>query len=114
MRYDCLMQLAVFPVSNLERHVSPRASMHFVSPIDGPVVRCLQYGPGDLLIASDRRPVPRNQLLNELSSTTGFASSSFPYFAVQPLVLVLDVEFPEVIPLPVEIGPSQIRHPPRT
>jgi hypothetical protein len=38
--------------------------------------------------------------------TTGPASSSLLYFAVEPHILVLDVESPEVAPFPVEIGPS--------
>ena len=38
--------------------------------------------------------------------TTGLASPSFPYFAVEPLVFLRHVEVPEGIPLAIEVGGS--------
>ena len=42
----------------------------------------------------------------DLGVTTGLASPSFPYFAVEPFVFLRDVEVPEGIPLAVEVGGS--------
>ena len=44
-------------------------------------------------------------LLN-LGVTTGLASPSFPYFAVEPLVFLRHVEGPEGVPLAVQVGGS--------
>jgi hypothetical protein len=41
-----------------------------------------------------------------LGVTTGLASPSFPYFAVEPLVFLRHVEVPEGIPLAIEVGGS--------
>ena len=43
---------------------------------------------------------------NEMGVTTGLASPSFPYFAVEPLVFLRHVEVPEGIPLAIEVGGS--------
>ena len=43
---------------------------------------------------------------NQLGVTTGLASPSFPYFAVEPLVFLRHVEVPEGIPLAIEVGGS--------
>ena len=42
----------------------------------------------------------------EKGVTTGLASPSFPYFAVEPLVFLRHVEVPEGIPLAIEVGGS--------
>ena len=42
----------------------------------------------------------------QLGVTTGLASPSFPYFAVEPLVFLRHVEVPEGIPLAIEVGGS--------
>ena len=42
----------------------------------------------------------------DLGVTTGLASPSFPYFAVEPLVFLRHVEVPEGIPLAIEVGGS--------
>jgi hypothetical protein len=46
----------------------------------------------------------------QLGVTTGLASSSVPHFAIESLIFVLHVVFPEGIPISVEICPSQIEH----
>ena len=43
---------------------------------------------------------------NDMGVTTGLASPSFPYFAVEPLVFLRHVEVPEGIPLAIEVGGS--------
>ena len=43
---------------------------------------------------------------NQLGVTTGLASPSFPYFAVEPLVFLRHVEGPEGVPLAVQVGGS--------
>ena len=43
---------------------------------------------------------------SDLGVTTGLASPSFPYFAVEPLVFLRHVEVPEGIPLAIEVGGS--------
>ena len=43
---------------------------------------------------------------NQKGVTTGLASPSFPYFAVEPLVFLRHVEVPEGIPLAIEVGGS--------
>ena len=43
---------------------------------------------------------------SEKGVTTGLASPSFPYFAVEPLVFLRHVEVPEGIPLAIEVGGS--------
>ena len=42
----------------------------------------------------------------DMGVTTGLASPSFPYFAVEPLVFLRHVEVPEGIPLAIEVGGS--------
>jgi hypothetical protein len=44
--------------------------------------------------------------LTELGVTTRLTSSSFPYFAIEPFILPLDMEGPEGVPLAIEIGGS--------
>ena len=59
-------------------------------------------------LAPGRRTVleiPR-QPFPGMGVTTGLASPSFPYFAVEPLVFLRHVEVPEGIPLAIEVGGS--------
>ena len=62
---------------------------------------------GDRSMARDEPPrfraMPRT---NQTGVTTGLASPSFPYFAVEPLVFLRHVEVPEGIPLAIEVGGS--------
>ncbi len=52
-------------------------------------------------------PAARNPgSVHLLGVTTGLASPSFPYFAVEPLVFLRHVEVPEGIPLAIEVGGS--------
>src|SRR4051794_33533818 len=37
-------------------------------------------------------------------------SPSLPYFAVEPFILLRDVEVPEGVPLAVEVGGSEVQH----
>jgi len=46
----------------------------------------------------------------ELSVTTGSTSSGASYFAVEALIFALHMESPEVAPLSVKVGCSQVQH----
>ncbi len=70
---------------------------------DGPVVI-----PPKQAVRFHGKPEPSwsDQRQLELGVTTGLASPSFPYFAVEPLVFLRHVEVPEGIPLAIEVGGS--------
>ena len=53
---------------------------------------------------SRQQPLPQNGV--DMGVTTGLASPSFPYFAVEPLVFLRHVEGPEGVPLAVQVGGS--------
>jgi hypothetical protein len=60
-----------------------------------------------VFVESDFEGAPiQIKLPHEQGVTTGLASPSFPYFAVEPLVFLRHVEVPEGIPLAIEVGGS--------
>jgi hypothetical protein len=53
------------------------------------------------------RPIDRHaEERSHLGVTPGLASSSFPYFAIKPLIFLRHVEVPEGVPVTVEVGGS--------
>jgi len=61
-------------------------------------------------VAAEFPDVPHRYCDNHLGVTTGLISSSPTYFAVEPLIFALHMEFPEVVPLPIEVRCAQIQH----
>jgi len=61
---------------------------------------------------AERIPPSPGQVVQpiDLGVTTGFTSLSPAYFAVEPLIFALHMEFPEVVPLPIEVGGAQVQH----
>ena len=71
----------------------------------GPEV--FEHALGSLALEFDLTQLGREPLIGKAGGvTTGLASPSFPYFAVEPLVFLRHVEVPEGIPLAIEVGGS--------
>src|SRR4051794_24927295 len=47
---------------------------------------------------------------SDLGVTTGLASPSFPYFAMESFIFLQHMEAPELVPIAVEVGGSEIQH----
>jgi hypothetical protein len=94
------------------REVATKRVLAKKAEAEKPLKKLFSQNQGQLNAALRLERTARRTDINEidLGVTTRLASSSFAYFAVEPLILVLHVESPEVVPLLVQIGSSQIQH----